>query len=193
MLIWQLGENLNPDQWLFLYFLVLLNCWKGRDVNNCLSSEFLEQLLTWNTDNVCSAFAVTALNSALPCLFCTFFPPPTPRKASFCLRSWRDITMMEEKQAASKVKGRLRTQTINSVNMVYTLYKYTHLGLCSLKTLIDKGFQNLLHWFIVFGLNKKPKQRSIAMRHICCYCPHYCHLNQVSPQNNCAGIMPFLF
>lgn len=75
--------------------------------------------------------------------------------------------MMEEKQAASKVEGSLRTQTINSVNMEYTLYKCIHLGLRLLKTLLDEVFQNLLCWFIGFGQNKEAKLRSMAMGHGC--------------------------
>lgn len=54
----------------------------------------------------------------------------------FCLGLGGDITTTEEKQAASKVEGRLGTQTIHSVNTEYTCYKCTHLALRLLKTLL---------------------------------------------------------
>lgn len=133
-----------------------------RDVNNCLSSVLVSGAAA-DMSLVC--ICSSTVNTALPCLFCTFIffqHLGKPHSASDY-----DITMMEEKQAASKVEGSLRTQTINSVNTEYTLYKCIHLGLRLLKTLLDEVFQNLLCWFIGFGQNKEAKLRSTAMRHGC--------------------------
>lgn len=38
MLIWQQGDNLNPDRWLFLYILFFLIARWKRDINNGLTS-----------------------------------------------------------------------------------------------------------------------------------------------------------